>query len=156
MLPTYENFEQQRRRQFLFDGQIELFGIPGLIVRIDADDAAAGIVGKRQIERRNRGKAVADALRDELGAGVEAVDRPERHVAVQPQRGAAVPGRVPEEARSAAHDGVLRRLVRKAKTRREGLLEGLDARGSAHAVAARDEDRCGRSDRSWPTSCRLR
>ena len=54
MLPTYETLSSNDRRQLLFDRQIELFGIPGLIVRIDADHAAAGIVGKRQIERRNR------------------------------------------------------------------------------------------------------
>ena len=47
-------FEQQRPRKFLLDRQIELFGIPGLIVRINADHAAAGIVGKGQVERRNR------------------------------------------------------------------------------------------------------
>ena len=58
MLPTYDTFEQHRRRKLLLDGQIELFGIPRLIVRIDADHAAAGIVGKRQIERRNRREAV--------------------------------------------------------------------------------------------------
>ena len=58
MLPTYDSLSNNGRRQLLLDGQIELFGVPGLIVRIDADHAAAGIVGKREVERRNRRKAV--------------------------------------------------------------------------------------------------
>ena len=52
-------------------------------------------------------EAVDNAPRDELGAGVEAVDRSERHVAVQPQRSAAVSRRVPEETASAAHHRVV-------------------------------------------------
>ena len=42
------------RRQFVFDRQIELLGITGLIVRVDADHAADWVVGARQVERRNR------------------------------------------------------------------------------------------------------
>ena len=76
-------FEQQGRRQLVFDRQIELLGIAWLIVRINADHAAARIVSVRQIERGNRWEAVTDASRDEEVAGRKAVDWPERHVALQ-------------------------------------------------------------------------
>ena len=36
------SFQQQGPRQFVFDCQIELFGITGPIVRVNADDAAGG------------------------------------------------------------------------------------------------------------------
>ena len=87
------------------------------------------------------GKPSLDAPRDELRAGVEGVDGPERYVAMQAQGGASVPGRVPEESRAAAHDRVLPKLIGEAETRRKPFLEGLDACASAHAVAACDEDR---------------
>jgi hypothetical protein len=75
--------EQQGREQFVLDGQIELLGVPRLIVGVNADDAAARIVGQRQVEGRNNREAIAHAPRDEEVAGAEAVDRPERHVTLQ-------------------------------------------------------------------------
>ena len=117
-------------------------GIAGLVVRIHADDAPAGIVGKGQVERGNRREAVAHAPRDELVARVEAIDRPEGHVTVQPQDVAAVPRRIPEDTRSAPHHGVRSELVGEAEPRRKGLRERLDARRLAHAVAAGDQNRC--------------
>src|SRR5438128_10516237 len=88
------SFQQQGPRQFVFDCQIELFGITGPIVRVNADDAAGGMVGKGQIERRYSCKAVYDALRDELGTCFETIDTSAGHNTLQPQCCSAVRRRV--------------------------------------------------------------
>jgi len=69
----------------MFQRQIELLGVAGLVLRKHANDAAAGIVSGGEVHCRDCRKPVAYAAGHQKVSRAEAVTRPKGNVTLQAQ-----------------------------------------------------------------------